>query len=306
MRHWSKIKHEAKVSFLFTLFVLGAPAMAKMSMGVQFPDIVLEKLDLGAAYNLRQLKGIPYVVMNKSDVPLDIQVEVQVPQKKDLKEGYEAIPDTRWLKVLPNKFRLEAGDVAPADVILAIPADASLSGRHFQAHLHARSAGAGMLQIGVMHMIRFSVGSMGPDSLKQEAQAQTQALISLDVDLSPQTLQAGEVALGRPVDLKKEKAFSFKLSNRGDQPLSFKVTPFAVDARLKGGLGAEAGDPAWLTVKPAKIKIKSNRIEDLVPVLNIPDVPENRGKKFLFAVSLELEGLDMPFQMIGKLLVTTK
>lgn len=305
MRHWIKIKSEVKVNFTILAFLAAMPAQAKMSLGVQFPDIVMEKVELGAAYNLRQLKGIPYVVMNKSDTPLDILVDVLVPEAKDMKEGYEAIPDTSWIKIMPNKFHLEPGDVMPSDIILAIPKDPALAGRHFQAHLYARSNGAGMLQVGVMHLVRFSVGVMGPDTLKKESAADT--LLSLNVDLSPQTLQVMDVPLGKPVDLLKDKKLSFKLSNLGDQPFTFKLTSVPVDQRYTGGLShTPTPNPAWLEIKTPKIQTKPNRIEDVKMVLNVPDLPENRGKKFLFVVMVELDRKDMPFQMIGKVLATMR
>lgn len=305
MKSWSKIKSEVKVNFTILAFLAGAPAQAKMSLGVQFPDIVLEKVELGGAYNLRQLKGIPYIVMNKSDQAMDIRVEVQAPQPKELKEGYEAIPDPSWLKVLPNKFHMEPGDVAPSDVVLAIPRDASLAGRHFQATLFARSTGKGMLQVGVKHMVRFSVGVMGPETLKKEAAADT--LLSLNVDLSPQTLQVMDVPLGKPLDLLKDKKLSFKLSNLGDKPFVFKLTSVPVDQRYAGGLSHEpTPDPAWLEIKNPKIQTKPNRIEDVKMVLNVPDLPENRGRKLLFLVSIQLDREDMPFQMIGKVLATMR
>lgn len=305
MGYWSKIKSEVKVNFTILAFLAGTPAQAKMSLGVQFPEIVMEKVELGQAYNLRQLKGIPYIVMNKSDMPLNVEVEVQVPQDKDLKEGYEAIPDPAWLRILPNKFHMEPGDVMPSDVILAVPADSAFSGRHFQAFLFARSKGAGMLQVGVKHMVRFSVGVMGPDTLKKESQADT--LLSLNVDLSPQTLQVMDVPLGKPVDLLKDKKLGFKLSNLGDKPFTFKLTSVNVDSRYTGGLSHEpTPNPAWLEVKTPKIQTKPNRIEDVRLVLNVPDVPENRGRKLLFVVSIELDRKDMPFQMIGKVLATMR
>lgn len=307
MRHWTDLKREAKNGFMVFVFLLGAPVLGKMSLGVQFPDIVMEKLELGGVYNLRQLKGIPYIVLNRSDKALDIQVEALVPQTADLKEGYEPLPDPNWFKILPNKFRMEAGDVTPVDIILAVPKDESLVGRHFQAHLQSRSLGAEILQVGVMHTIRFSVGAMGPDALKKETQDQAEALMSLNVDLSPQTLQAVDLPLGRPVDLHKEKGLAFKLSNLGDRAFGFKIASVPVPANMRGGLAHEPSpDPSWLKVTTPVLKVKPNRIENVKMVLNVPDAPENRGRKLLFVVMVQLDRSDMPFQMVGKVLATMK
>jgi hypothetical protein len=95
------------------------------------------------------------------------------------------------------------------------------------------------------------------------------------------------------------------LANKGDATLKFKVSSATVDPRVRVG-GYEAGDPAWLKVAPVSLKAKSNRIEEVKATLNIPDVPENAGRKFMFLVRFELDGMDIPLDLYSKLLVTTQ
>ena len=86
-----------------------------------------------------------------------------------------------------------------------------------------------------------------------------------------------------------------------------RLLPLPVDQRYAGGLSHEpTPEPAWLEIKNPKIQTKPNRIEDVKMVLNVPDLPENRGRKLLFIVSIELDRKDMPFQMIGKVLATMR
>jgi hypothetical protein len=303
MNQRSKLKREVKLSFAI-LFLAGATAFAKLSLGVKFPELVMEKLDVGGIYNLRQLRGIPYVLINQSDQAVQAEVVVQQPRVQDMKDGYEPIPDPNWIKVIPNNLKMEPGDVMTSDVILAVPKDQALVGRHFQANVLARTTGAQLLQVGVASQVRFSVGTLGPDSLKQESKPE-KALLNFDVEATPQTLQLPSFPLGRLVDIKKEKGLSVKVANKGDTALKFKISSATVDSRVRVG-GYEAGDPAWLTVKPASLKVKANRIEEVAISLLIPNKPENAGKKMMFLVRFELDGMDMPLELYSKLLVTTE
>jgi hypothetical protein len=302
--YWSKIKREVKVSFMF-IALAALPAFAKLSLGVRFPDLVMEKLELGGIYNLRHLRGIPYVLINQSDKAVDAEIVVQAPRKQDMKDGYEPIPDANWMRVVPNKFKMEPGDVATADVILSVPGDASLTGRHFQATVLSRTTGKNLMQVGVASAVRFSVGVTGPEALNAERKADASALVNFDVEASPQTMQLPAFPMGRPVDVKKERGLSVKVANKGDAQLRFKVSSAGIDPTLRVG-GYEAGDPAWLSVSPAVVKVKSNRIEEVRLSLNIPAAAANAGRKFMFLVKFELEGMDMPLELHSKLLVTTE
>src|SRR3989339_1621939 len=88
-----------------------------------FGDFILENLPIGESLNLRALKSVPFIIVNKGDVPVDGTIEVMVPTQKKLKEGYEPIPDPEWIKVVPNKMRLGPGERGVSDVIINIPND---------------------------------------------------------------------------------------------------------------------------------------------------------------------------------------
>ena len=90
----SGLKRRTRWSALAGLAVIAVPLWAKLSLGVRFPDIVLENVSPGMVLNLRQAKGMPYVVINQSDFPVDVVVDVELPgpQHIDPKEGYEPAP----------------------------------------------------------------------------------------------------------------------------------------------------------------------------------------------------------------------
>ncbi len=290
---------------LTALCLVTAAVWGKLSLAVRFPDIVMENVGSGAVINLRQMKGVPYVVINQSDQPVDVLVEpeVPIPGPAQAKEDYEPVPNPEWLRIVPNRFKLGPGDLASAEVILTVPDDPKLIGRHFQVNIHAKTEGTGSLALAVNHYVRFSVGGPGPAALRKEKDRQT--LATLDVDITPPTIRLEHVVLGRPIDIKAVKGVGVKLTNRGNDPVKLKVISVKPEANLRE-VGWENPDPSWLKVKPSVLKLKPNQIKETDLTLTVPDVPENKGKKFLLLVTAELAGLEIPVQIYTRVFFTTE
>jgi hypothetical protein len=142
--------------------LLSTPVVAAFGLAVTFPDLVMEQVTPGSVFRSVKDKGIPYVITNKTDGPVDIEVLLEARPAKDVKPGYEPVPHPEWLKVVPNRVHLERGEKASAELILSIPKDKSLVGRHFEAAIHARTVGETFLAAGVLHTVCFSVGVPAP------------------------------------------------------------------------------------------------------------------------------------------------
>lgn len=281
------------------------PLEAKMSLAVRFPDVVLENVSPGLVLNLRQAKGVPYVVTNNSDMAVDVQVDVELPgpHRIDPKEGYEPAPAADWIRVVPSRFRLGPGEVGTAEVILSVPDDPQLQGRHLQINLHARTLGTGQLALAVNHYVRFSVGVMGPVALAKERDRV--ALGRLDLDMTP-TVRLDKVPLGRRLNIKEVAGATVKIANKGNEGVKLKLKSAKIHNNLREPGWDEPKDPAWLTVVPDNIKVKPNRIQEARLFLEIPDSPENRGRKFMFLVTGELADLGIPLQYYTRVYVSTE
>ena len=289
------------------LLFLTVPVWAKLSLGVRFPDLVMENVAPGTVINLRQLKGLPYVVINQSDeMTLDVLVEPEIPVlgPAQAKEGYEPVPTADWLKVVPNRFKLGPGDAASSEVVLSVPDDPGLVGKHFQVNIKAKSQDVGMLALAVNSYVRFSIGAPGPASLKKEKDRQT--LQKLDLELNPGALRMEKVPLGRLVPFADIKGAPLKIINKGNDPVKLKLVSIKPEANLREPGWTEQLDPAWLTVKPDVLKLKGNQIREVQVFLTIPDKPENRGKKFMFLLQAEMADLGLPLQFYTRVYVSTE
>src|SRR5207302_8225974 len=84
-------------------------------MALRFVDVVLERVAPGTSVNLRVFKNLPLVVLNNDDEDMDVAVEVVIPDAKEMKEGYEPIPDPTWIKIIPERYHLGPRASASSD-----------------------------------------------------------------------------------------------------------------------------------------------------------------------------------------------
>ncbi|MBK8575545.1 MAG: hypothetical protein IPN90_07680 [Elusimicrobia bacterium] len=290
---------------LGVFFLLGSTAWGKLSLAVRFPEIEMENVQPGSDINIRQIRGVPYVLINGSDYPIEVSVvpEIPVPGPAGAKLDFEPIPNPEWLKIIPNRFKLGAGDLASAEVILSVPNDPKLIGRHFQVNIHAGSEGPEEIAVAINSFIRFTVGAMGPSSAKKEKKRMV--LGALDLALTPTVNRLENVPLGKPVTLKGMKNILLKVTNRGNDPVKLKLTSVRTDNTQKE-TGWDVPDPAWLNITSPRMKIKPDQIKGTDLTLTIPDIPENKGKKFLFLIQAEMDGYDFPLSIFSRVFVTTE
>ena len=115
------------------------------------------------------------------------------PDKKSLLPAQGDMPDTSWVKLVPNEIQLEGHGSGFAEILLEVPNDPKYVGRHFQVHIWAHTSEPGMLGAGVISRFRFSTGA-GPETLK--AEKRRKAMLTLDFDMTPQIIQLDDVEPG--------------------------------------------------------------------------------------------------------------
>jgi len=263
------------------LFGLAVSGRAKVGLSSQFIDVVLENLKPGRSYNLRELKGIPYTIKNRGDAPVEVVLEVIPPERKDMVEPYEAIPDPSWIQLSPSRAFLGAGEPAFSDLTIKVPDDAKYVGRHFHGVVWAHTLNTGFMAAGVKSNVRFSTGK-GPETLIEEDRQKQ--MVSLNYELWPSALYVVGAKPGS-YDVKKQEKKSLKLTNRDDKPLVLRVKA----AAWTGSKPADYETPedvSWAKFVPETVTVDGESLKDIKLVL---DVPENlKGKKLAFLIQLSL------------------
>ena len=112
--------------------------------------------------------------------------------------------------------------------------------------------------------------------------------------------------LGKPVDLKAQKRASLKIINQSDDPVELKVSSVPQDPNVVPQSGYEySPDPSWISLSPAQIKVPGNSIKEILLKANIPNRPENKGKKFMFLIQTTLSDDSLPLLYHNMVYLTT-
>lgn len=286
------------------LAALGPPAAeAVIGIGARFGDVILEGIQPGNTYDLKELAHLPFGIENRGDVDMDVAVEFERPKKQSLAENYEAIPDLSWIKANPEKMRIPPKGIGYFDLLLTVPDDPKLIGRHFQVEVDAVGTGMGLYGVATENRIRFSVGP-GPESL--QAEKKKKAMRQLDFDVTPHTLYLTDVPVGKAWDSRNEGHKTIRVANYARDPLDVQLSlaPWDASVSMPEGYGP-IPDLSWIKLKSSTVSVAADAIGQGSFVLNVPDAPENRGRRWAVLVKTGLVGgfwLDAPV----KVLVETK
>ncbi len=257
--------------------MLPRPSFA-LGLAARFGDVVVENAEIGKTYNLREAVKVPFGIENKSNAAVDVTVEFEQPVPKAILTDYVAIPDPGWLKSLPEKITIGPKSIGFFDLMLTIPNDPSLNGKHFQAVVKARTVGTGLFGVAVENRLRFSIGP-GPESLKEEKRQK--ALARLDFNVTPQVIYVVDVPQGKMFDVKAEQNKSIKVANYSPDPLPIKFTSSPWESQLyKPGEYEPIPDPSWITIKPEEKKVAGEEIAAFEFFVKVPNDPKYKGKKF--------------------------
>ena len=275
-----------------------APAMADVGIAARFGDVVLEGIQPGHTYNLREQVSLPFAVENRGDAETTIYIEMALPREGTMAKGYEAIPDPGWLKAIPDKLTVAPHALGYCDLLLSVPDDPALQGKNYQITIKARTAPSGMLALQVENKLRFSIGP-GPESL--QAEKKLKAMQKLDFDITPKAIYLKDVPLGRRYDAKKEGQKTIRIANFADADLAVTLASHDWDRRFDLPEGYEpmpVND--WISFKTSTVTVSAGEIGQALFYIQVPDEPKNRGRKFAAFIRTGLEAgfwLDSPVQV---------
>ncbi len=273
-------------AYALILFLVSGLLMASVSIGTRYGTIVLEEVSPGRVYNITEMRDLPYTVINRGSTKGNVNITVFPPREP--REDYEPIADPNWLTVRPSEFELEAGESMPTSLILNIPDDEKYKGRHFHALIRVQSGRGGGVGAAVVNNFFFSVGSPGPEAVR-EARAR-EVLSDLNYDVNPESLFI-EVPAGEEFDILQELDRSLQIINRGRQDVKLVINSI----ENRPGYSAADGysftsSPEYLWAEPGTMAIESYQVRDVNLFAKIPE--EYKGEKLMFLVGVHPEGMD--------------
>lgn len=100
-----------------------------------FVEMKVENLQIGKTYHISKIKKFPLVLWNTSDILLNVKIDILIPKKSDLKKGYLPIPQTNWIKVVPDYLDIAPGKTNSALVSIIIPDNKKYLGKSYQVYI---------------------------------------------------------------------------------------------------------------------------------------------------------------------------
>ena len=292
---------------LVILIVIFIPqiAHARAGLSTSWGEVILRNVAIGLSYNTRELLNLPLRVTNTGDMSIDIQVEIIAPGAGSLKDDYEVIPSTGWIKLGQEYFTIAPKENAVTDVIISIPDDEKYLGKKYQFHIYSHSTGSvGFMGLGLMSRVLLNIAPVRADVTPEEI---SQLKANLNFSVTPQTIYA-TVELDRNYNLEKLTGKAFKLVNPNDETYSYKIT--SMDPKktiIIPSKGYEiCPDPSFLRIIKPKLKVSANGIKKIKMHLKIPYKEEHIGKKYMFVVYIEVLKQDIPVGKYSMVYVTVE
>lgn len=268
------------------LLVLGFPVGVKAGgLSTSFGDIFIENLQIGETYSTKELINLPLRVKNNSSYETYLKVEVMIPSKGDLKEGFEPIPSPSWIRFERSTFTVAPGGVAETNVFITIPKDKKLRGRQFEVYFHSYTVPEPEksleISVGLASRLLFTIAEKKGVRRSGDEVGVFQVL--------PQDLFLIGVPLGEKVDVWGRFGKCLKIYNPNKVECQYRIESISLkegDSPVRRGF-EETPDPKYLSFGNTAIKVPPHSSESVLLYLTIPDKPEDREKNYMFLVKVK-------------------
>lgn len=254
-------------------------------ISTSFTEVVVRNLSIGKNSAIGQKVGRQLRVRNKGKNSIELKIEVLVPSKSELKQGYEPIPDASWIELEKDYFSVEPSENAVTDVIVTIPRDKKYLGKKYQAYIWSHTVGKGKLPIalGLKSRLLLEISEKERD-LSQEFAGR------FDFAVFPDEMLLENIKIGGVYDIKKVVRKVLEVKNLSRYPHIYEIR--SISAK-RAGIGIENGyedcpDPDFLTFNKSKFGLKKKKKTRVKMYLNFPKREEYAGKKYVFVIRIRL------------------
>jgi hypothetical protein len=272
-----------------------------------FGEVIVRNLKIGQTYSLYKLVNLPLRLVNTGDEEVGLAISVIKTSESGIREGFEPLPALDWIRIEQSSFTVAPNHEAATDVIISIPNDPALLGRRFEADIWSRTTRSRVsFGAGIVSKLLLQIDSTPPTQEQLKNKYVDERLANLDFTVLPTEVDLGPVAVGKELNLRKDRKVAVKLINPNDRALSFQVRSIPVWESLidapDGYVGAP--DPKWLKPEKGIVKVDGNSIGDVSFKLDIPDEARVKGKKYFFIVSFDLLEQKIPTHVYYRLRAT--
>ena len=255
-------------------------------LSTQLGEAVIENLQIGQSYNLKQLANLSLVVTNTSDFPVDLLMEPLLPAESELKMEASDIPDKSWISFSEDQFKLGPGEKASSDIIITIPRDESHLGKKYQVMIWSHTLGTGgggmNLAYGLKSRIIFTIDTTmaGEDYKPPVSNA------SAGFTVSPKEIFLQGVETGKIYDVAEYTGQILEITNPGDCDRTFILESRTVEnslAMITEGF-EDAPNASYLKFSENEFTIPSGEKKSVSVYLDFPSEEKFSGRNYVFVI----------------------
>jgi hypothetical protein len=212
-------------------------------------------------------------------------MDVLLPDSSELKHDSEPVPDTSWIRLSQNLFRLDPYDKASSDIIISIPDDEQYLGKKYQVTIwsHTLGAGGGMfLAYGLKSRIIFTT-----DTVKaSKSEAITSSDASVDFKLEPGEIFLRDVELGKVYDVEKNTGLVLSIANLGEREQTFQLQSLTVGNSVTTLTKEyeDSPDASYLKFSEEKFVLAPQATKTIKIYLEFPPDKQYGSKKYMFVI----------------------
>lgn len=142
----------------------------KPTMAATVSSVTLEDVPLGVPVALRLPNGGYYALRNDSSATLNAVIAPMVPtfcERIPKQPIYSPITNLNWIVVEPRTFKIPPHSESEAMVVVTLPKDESLRGRHLEFWIRAQALVGGMGSVALYSRIRLNVAKEEAPALER-------------------------------------------------------------------------------------------------------------------------------------------
>ena len=276
-------------------------------------EVRIDNIRLGRTFSMSEALNMPFKVTNASAFRTELKMEIIIPvlEDKDLRPGYEPLPDASWVKLSRDFFILEPGAEAVTDVVFTVPKKKEYFGKKYQFYIVSRIT-RGITNVNVAVVSRFLLNVITKEGMKmlrgKKPPARMEPVANLNFSLLPWEVFLKGAKPGRLIDILKETGNQLKIVNPNDQELKFLLKCMTV---RKAGVSLKRGyedcpAPSFLNFSETEFVVPPNSIKKVKMFLKFPKHDEYFGKRYMFIIVLENLGQEIKGKVYSRLYVTTE
>ncbi|PIR16142.1 MAG: hypothetical protein COV48_10535 [Elusimicrobia bacterium CG11_big_fil_rev_8_21_14_0_20_64_6] len=222
-------------------------------------------------------------VENAGGEPVEVFVTWEVPPPERLRDGFDPLPELKWVVMKGESWTLSPGQKAEPRVSVHIPKGRRLEGAQYQFDcvFRARSPGGSKATLRTAVLLAVGEGSAGDVP---------QSGVEGSLLVSPSKGHLDDVPIGKRQSASSKTFRALKLANVGESEAVVRLTPMRAwdeSLRIEDGY-SPAPNPNWLKAGPP-VRVPAGEFAQTSFKLEIPRQTRYRGRKWVFVVAIDAE-----------------